>query len=289
MSPVFTDSTFKSDDGLNLYFRDYAARSGAHTPVLCLTGLTRNCRDYENLAPHISRHHRVICPDPRGRGRSDYDPTAENYHPGTYVQDTFKLLGLLAVERVIIIGTSMGGLMAMIMSAMAPERIAAVVLNDVGPEVAEEGIERIKSYVGMPTVSADWGKATALVRASAAELYPDFDDADWLRFTRRIFREDGSGKIAPDYDLKIADGLAAGSAVPPDLWPLFDAVSQRPLLVIRGAHSDILSADTLARMQERNPEMQVAVVPDRGHAPTLDEPAAVAAIDAFLAALRAAT
>ena len=289
MSPVFTEATFESDDGLNLYYRDYAAQGGAHTPALCLTGLTRNCRDYEDLAPHIAGHHRVICPDPRGRGRSDYDPNVANYHPGTYVQDTLKLMDLLGLEKAIIIGTSMGGLMAMIMSAMAPERIAGTIFNDVGPEVSEEGIERIKSYVGVPTVAADWDEAAATVRAFAADLYPDFDDADWIRFARRIFREDGAGKIVPDYDPKIAEGLAAGSAVPPDLWPLFDAVSQRPLLVIRGAHSDILSADTLARMQKRSPEMRVAVVPARGHAPTLDEPDAVAAIDAFLAALRAAT
>lgn len=289
MSPVFTDATFQSDDGLNLYYRDYAARSGVHTSVLCLTGLTRNCRDYELLAPHIARHHRVICPDPRGRGRSDYDPNVENYHPGTYVQDTFKLLDLLGVEKAIVIGTSMGGLMAMIMCATAPERIVGVVLNDVGPKVSDEGIERIKSYVGVPTAVADWDEATATVRAFAADLYPDFDDADWLRFTRRIFREEGAGKIVPDYDPRIAEGLDAGSAVPPDLWPFFDALSQRPLLVIRGVHSDILSADTLAKMQERGPEMQAAIIPDRGHAPTLDEPEAVAAIDKFLADLRAAT
>lgn len=289
MSPVFTEETFVSDDGLTLYYRDYPARDGAHAPVLCLTGLTRNCRDYEDLAPRIARHHRVICPDPRGRGRSDYDPNVQNYHPGAYVRDTFKLMDLLGLEKVIIVGTSMGGLMAMIMSAMAPERIAGAVFNDVGPEVSEEGLERIKSYVGVPTVAADWDEAAAAVRAFAGPLYPDFDADDWLRFARRIFREGGAGRIVPDYDLRIAEGLAAGSAVPADLWPLFDAVSRRPLLVIRGAHSDILSAETLAKMQARNPAMQAAIVPDRGHAPTLDEPEAVTAIDSFLAELRGAT
>lgn len=267
-----------------LYARDYAG-PGADAPVvLCLHGLTRNSRDFAELAAHLAVRYRVIVPEQRGRGRSAYDPSPANYHPGTYVQDMAALMAHLGIGRVAVIGTSLGGLMAMIMTAQTPDAIAGVVLNDIGPVVDPAGIARIQSYVGKLPPPRTWPEAEAQQRSLNADIFPDFSDADWDRFVRALYRDE-NGKPVLDYDPQIAVPLAAGSAVPPDLWPLFDGLCARPALAIRGETSDILSAATFAEMQRRNPAMGAVTVPNRGHAPLLTEPMALAAIDGFLAGL----
>jgi pimeloyl-ACP methyl ester carboxylesterase len=258
--------------------------------VLCLHGLTRNSADFDALAAHLAPRFRVIVPDQRGRGRSAYDPDPSRYQPPVYVRDTWRLLDHLGVGHASVVGTSMGGLMAILMVASAPERVGAVVLNDIGPEVDPRGLRRIMSYVGKGEPVTDWAGAVEALRKLNGEIFPDYGDEQWRTMARRTFREDDRGVPVLDYDPAISRPIAEDerAAAPPALWPLFDLMRWTPLLVIRGETSDILAADCLARMQARRPDLRVCVVPRRGHAPDLGEPEAMAAIDAFLADFAAA-
>jgi|TARA_R110000772_G_scaffold83851_4_gene177331 pimeloyl-ACP methyl ester carboxylesterase len=281
----FTDLWYRSSDGLRLYARDYAGPDVDAPVALCMHGLTRNSADFAGLAPHLTQRYRVLVADQRGRGRSAYDPEPARYQPLTYVQDMFRLLDEQDVQQAVLVGTSMGGLMAMMMAAMQPARVSAIVLNDIGPEVDPAGLARIKAYVGKAEPVADWAAAVAQTRAINGDAFPTFSAEDWLRFARALYRPQAQGDgLELAYDPAIATPLAAAedAAVPPDLWPLFDAIATLPILVLRGAHSDILSSAGLRAMQQRKPDLSVAVVSDRGHAPTLDELDARAAIDAFL-------
>lgn len=283
----FADLWYHSADGLRLYARDYAGPGPGAPVALCMHGLTRNSADFAGLAAHLARHYRVLVADQRGRGRSDYDPVPANYQPGTYVQDMFALLDGQGVEQALLLGTSMGGLMAMLMAAMQPARVSGLILNDIGPVVDPAGLERIKRYVGKSQPVADWQEAAAQIRAINGDAFPDFTDEDWLAFTRALYREvDGVPVLA--YDPAIAQPMAASddNAVPPDLWPVFESIRALPILVLRGAHSDILAAGCVAEMQKRKPDLASAEIPRRGHAPTLDEPESRRAIDSFLAELR---
>lgn len=277
---------YRSADGLTLYARDYRQQAGLDVPaILCLHGLTRNSADFEGVAAALAADYRIICADQRGRGLSDYDPRPANYQPRVYVDDMFSLLDQLRLEQVIVIGTSMGGLMGMIMAAMQPARIRALVLNDIGPEVDPAGLARIQAYAGKLAPVADWAEAVAQTRQINGPEFPDFDDERWLAFTRALYRErDGVPVLA--YDPAIAEPFASqdGAAVPPDLWPLFEGLAM-PVLVLRGEHSDILAADCARQMVSRGRHCRLVEVPRRGHAPTLDEPVARRAIEALLAAL----
>jgi pimeloyl-ACP methyl ester carboxylesterase len=271
---------YDSADGLRLFYRDYGEdRPG--TPVLCLPGLTRNSRDFEDLALHLSARRRVVAPDLRGRGFSQHDPDWRNYHPGTYVADTLRLLDHLGMKRAIVIGTSLGGLIAMAMALVQKERLAGVVLNDIGPEVAPEGLTRIRTYTGrLPPVSS-WEEAATQAREIYGRWWPGLGDDAWGRLARRAYRErDG----LPELDMDPAIGRAVRELAPPtgDPWLVFDALRGLPVLVLRGEMSDILSADTLGRMQAQNPDLSAVTVPGRGHAPLLDEPESLDVIDQFL-------
>ena len=226
---------------------------------------------------------RVIAPSQRGRGASDADPQPERYHPGTYSADMLGLLSNLGIPQAVFIGTSMGGLMTMICAALAPARVAAAVLNDVGPEVDPKGLARIRGYVGRAEAPTDWGQAAAICRAINGAAFPgETGDKFWLSVARRVFREPAPGRLELDYDPAISQAVNAGAAVPPDLWPLFDALKPIPALVVRGELSDILMISTVEEMKLRKPELAVATVPDVGHAPFLTEPAAWTAIRSFL-------
>ncbi|TVS18623.1 MAG: alpha/beta fold hydrolase [Gammaproteobacteria bacterium] len=283
------DRWHETDDGLCIHARDYPGPDDAAVTVVCLHGLTRNAADFEGLCEHFQDRYRMLAIEQRGRGQSDRDPDPAHYQVGRYVQDTLAMLDDLAIERPVLIGTSMGGLMSMLMLAAAPERYLGAVLNDIGPVVEASGLARIQGYVGKGEPVASWDEAAAAARASNGDAFPDFDDAAWLAFARRLFRERADGRLELDYDPAIAQPLSAntGTAVPPDLWSVFDAMGSTPLLVIRGALSDILAAATVAEMQRRRPDLQAVEVPRVGHAPMLDEPAALTAIEAFLARLAA--
>jgi pimeloyl-ACP methyl ester carboxylesterase len=278
-----TERWFASADGLQLYYADYAAPSAGRLPVLCLPGLTRNSRDFEHVATRMQRERRVLCADLRGRGRSQHDPQWQNYHPGTYLADIARLLEHAGVERCVFFGTSLGGILTMLTAATQPQRVAAAILNDIGPEVDPAGLARIATYVGKAPPARTWDEAVAIVRATYEFAVPGLTDEQWLDYTRRSYTDvDGAPRL--DMDPNIGEAVrAAPTAAAPDLWPVFDMLRPIPVLVLRGATSDILSAATLDRMQARKPDLARVEVPNRGHVPLLDEPEAVAAIDAFLA------
>jgi len=285
----YSDCWYQSSDGLRLYARDYHCRDmdkpEAET-VLCMHGLTRNSADFTGLAEHLCERYRVISVDQRGRGRSDYDSVAANYTPATYVQDMFTLLDKLRLTEAILVGTSMGGLMAFIMAAMQPQRVRGMIINDIGPEVDSRGLERIRGYVGKSAPVQSWDEAVRQCRAINGIAFADFSDEQWLDFAQGVYREE-NGALVLAYDPAIAQPMEAegSSAVPPDLWPIFERSAAIPMLVVRGADSDILSPECVAGMRARRSQLAVAEIPHRGHAPTLTEPASLVAIDAFLAGL----
>ena len=254
--------------------------------MLCLPGLTRNSRDFEALAPHLATRYRVLCPDLRGRGLSARDPQWRNYHPGLYVADIERLMDVLALARVAIIGTSLGGLLAMLLGAALPQRVAGIVVNDIGPEADPRGLERVRGYAGKLPPVRSWDEAIAQHRQVNGEAWPGLTDEQWAVLTRRSYREDESGQPVFDYDPNIGESMRAAAGGPADLWPVFAQLAAMPMLVIRGELSDILSPGVLGRMRREKPDLQSLTVPRRGHAPLLDEPEALAAIDRFLAGLR---
>lgn len=283
----YDDIYYESSDGLQLYARDYPCTNSelaAPETILCMHGLTRNSADFANLATHLCVRYRVICVDQRGRGKSDYDRTVGNYTPLIYVQDMFSLLDKLELDKIILIGTSMGGLMSFLMTAMQGPRIRAMVINDIGPEVDPAGLDRIKSYVGKGEAVTSWADAINQSRILNGAAFPDFSEQQWLEFTRALYKDEHGVPVLA-YDPAIATPMAdeESGAVPPDLWPVFEASAGTPTLVIRGELSDILSRACVASMQTRREDLQFVEVPGRGHAPTLDEPECRSAIDQFLA------
>lgn len=287
MDIVYTDRNWQSADGLTLHFRDYPG-SDARPPVICLHGLTRNARDFEALAPHLSEQGwRVIVPDMRGRGDSDYSDDPATYNGLTYVGDLLALLDQEGVERFVSIGTSMGGLTTMILATIQPQRIAGAVLNDIGPVLETSGIDAIKGYVGQGRSFPTWMHAARALEELHSANFPRFDTEQWITMAKRGLTLSSGGRIVFDYDMKIAEPiLAADPAAPqPDLWPGFEALAAKPLLMLRGGLSGLLSESAFAEMQRRAPAAAAATVPEIGHAPTLDEPEARAAIDAFLAGI----
>jgi pimeloyl-ACP methyl ester carboxylesterase len=274
--------TWTSRDGLKLYYRDYPG-SADRPPLLCLHGLTRNSRDFEAFADRYAGRFRVIAVDFRGRGMSDRDPEPARYLPTTYAADILQLLDELAIDRAIFVGTSLGGLVTMLVAGIQPERIAAAILNDIGPDLDRGGLDRIRGYVGKPKRFADWDEAAECIAAINRGLPASNSHDDWLRAARRVCKEDGGG-IVFDYDMAIAEPFNQpdAGAVTYDMWPLYQRLGQVPLLIVRGELSDLLSAETAKAMLAAAPGARLVTVPGVGHAPELNEPAAVAAIDQFL-------
>jgi len=271
-----------SADGLRLHFRDYPGRDD-RPPVLCLHGLTRNARDFGGLAQHLAGGWRVIVPETRGRGESEYARDWSTYVPATYVADLELLLAEQGITRFVAIGTSMGGLMTMMMAARDASRLAGVVLNDIGPEVNPAGLARIGGYVGQGRSFPTWLHAARSLQEVQGTAFPDYDIDMWLEMARRNMVLGQNGRISFDYDMTIAEPFRdVSTAVPPDLWPAIDALAGVPLTLLRGELSDLLSAETVAKMRERHPGMRAVTIPRVGHAPTLDEPEARAAIDDLL-------
>ena len=283
----FAERRWTSRDGLTLYARDYAAASGPpRLPVICLHGFTRNSKDFQDLAPLLAQmDRRVLVPDVRGRGLSDKDPDPRNYVPSVYARDVLRLMDMLGIARAVFVGTSMGGIITMFLAGLARRRVAAAILNDVGPEVALEGLERIKSYAGKPVNVRSWDEASAYVRRINENAFPAFSDEDWSRFAQRTFRENADGTPVLDYDPAIAAPLAAGKVKAPSLlaWLLFRRLARaRPTLVLRGENSDILSSKTATKMKASAPRSVIVEVPGVGHAPMLNEAEAHRAIERFL-------
>lgn len=285
----FEERVIATLDGLPLYARDYpplAPETGL--PVICLHGLTRNSYDFEIVAPRIAAlGRRVVAPDMRGRGKSANDPDPAHYVPTVYAQDVLKLMDALEIPRAVFIGTSMGGLITMVVATMAPERIVGSVLNDVGPRLNAAGLSRIASYVGRSQPVASWDEAAAAVRAVNGTAYPGRldDEAFWLAFARRTFRQREDGLLETTYDPHIALAFMDfdEDAPAPDLTPLFATLAKKPMLSVRGAISDLFAQDVVETMRSLKPDLETVTVENVGHAPMLDEPEAWDAVLDFLA------
>jgi pimeloyl-ACP methyl ester carboxylesterase len=264
--------------------------------VICIHGLTRNARDFEDLAPRIAATgRRVLAVDVRGRGLSARDPNPMNYHPGTYAADVVSLLAAAGIEKAVFVGTSMGGLITLVLASFKPEAIAAAVLNDVGPELSPVGLARIAGYTGAASRFEAWTDAVAYAKAINETAFPAYGPEDWDVFARRLFDEaDGGFMLAYDPDIaapikaaaeaqKAAQDAGGQALAPPDMYPLFRALAKdRPLLLVRGGISDLVDAGIAERMKAAAPSMAYAEVPGVGHAPMLTEPEAWAAIENLL-------
>lgn len=276
---------FRTEDGRRLAFAD---SGGAGHPVLCLAGLTRNHRDFEPLAAHLAPRYRVIRLDSRGRGGSDRaeDAIAEYTIP-VEMRDAIALVRHLNLTRVAIIGTSRGGLIGMAMAGGLPGLVSALVLNDVGAVIEGAGLYRIMAWLGRPPEAASFDEAARLLAAREAPRFAGIPAARWLAHARAIYDTDPRGRPVLAYDPKLAMAVAAAIEGQIDhiaVWPVFEATRDVPVLCIRGSNSDMLTAATVAEMARRHPAFAAIEIPDRGHAPFLDEPAALGAIDAFLEA-----
>jgi pimeloyl-ACP methyl ester carboxylesterase len=275
---------YDSPDGLRLFSRVYPGPTPAAPVVLCLHGLMRNGRDFGELAAHLAARYRVIVPDVRGRGCSARDPNFNNYQFPVYLKDVAALLAGLGVARVAIVGTSMGGLMAMLLAVTQPATtLAGIVLNDVGPEVDPVGLARIRGYAGRTAPVNSWPEAIAQVRGLFGAAWPGLSEARWQELVRWSFRENAQGIPEVDADPLIGEPLKDTRAATPDLWRWWGGL-RMPILAIRGATSDVLSAATLERMRREKPDLKVLTVANRGHVPLLDEPECLQAIDEFLRA-----
>lgn len=270
-----------SGDGLVLAARHVPGPSPEAPCVLCLHGLTRNSRDFEDLISTLRVRYRVIAPDQRGRGRSGYDPEPANYNLVVQTQDTWEWLDYFDVASCAVVGTSMGALMGVTMAVQEPNRIKALVLNDAGPVIDPAGLARIASYVGRGAKAVDWPDAATALAAVHGVAYPDYGPEDWMRMAHATYVQSADG-LRLDYDPRLAEAFGAASGASPELWPLFEALGDKPVLVVRGALSDILSAQTVQDMQHRLRNVEVVTVPNRGHAPDLGEKPAQAAILTFL-------
>ena len=279
---MFEERYIEAADGVRLYGRDYANPS-ARSPVLCLPGLTRNSRDFSSLATRISETRRVICPDLRGRGKSGYDPDWRNYHPGQYAEDLWQLLDVLDVAETVVIGTSLGGWMAMLLNHQRPGRIAAAVMNDIGPEADPAGIARVTATAGRLDVVGTLEDAIEQAKSVYSITFPDWNDQQWKLYTESTYRQLDDGRFDLNFDRQIGHAAREGvSGLDIDPWAMFDDLAGVPTLLIHGVLSDILTGPIITRMRQRKPDLRVVPVKDRGHAPLLDEQEAVDAIATFL-------
>lgn len=275
------EHTYMSRDGLTLFYREYGESNGG-VPIVCLPGITRNSRDFEDIAAHLGTHYRVLALDLRGRGFSEHDSNWRNYHPQTYVDDVMTLLDHRKFDRVILLGTSLGGLVSTVLTKQHGERVVAVILNDIGPEVGAAGLERIKTYIGRMPPVASWDEAVAQARDIYGHAMPGLSDDQWRRLVRRGYREDEHGVPRLDMDPAIGDAARKVGAELDDPWVLYSGFDDKPLLVIQGELSDILTDDIVERMRARKPDLEHVKVANRGHPPLLDEPECIAAIDSFI-------
>ena len=269
-----------SDDGLKLHYRDMGIDNGDFV-ILCIPGLTRNSRDFEEFATMYATQNRVICVDLRGRGLSEYDKNWKNYHPLTYAQDMWTLLNKLAIEKVVIMGTSLGGLIAMVMSYQNNARLAGVIMNDIGPAIDPKGLERIKKYAGLLPPVTTWEEAGAQTKNVYGLALKGIDDDLWITLAKRAYKENIQNHPVLDMDINISKAIQEVGPQKGDPWQLFDSLINTETLVLRGQLSDILSDEILNKMHARLPNLKSAIIPDRGHVPLLNEPACITAINEF--------
>ncbi len=280
--PAYENRYWSSKDGLRLHYRDYAGGED-RPPILCFPGLTRNARDFDGLAARLAGRWRVIAVEFRGRGESAYAKDPLTYVPLTYVQDVEALLTELAIDRYVAVGTSLGGIVTMLLAGTGRATMVGALLNDVGPEIDPRGLSRIRGYVGKGGSFPTWMHAARAVGESNADVYPDWEIEDWLAMAKRLYRLNSAGRIVLDYDMKIAEPFrVAGNEAGPDMWRALSSLRDVPTLIVRGARSDVLSAPTAERMLAALDHAELVTVPGVGHTPMLTEPVLQAPIDALL-------
>lgn len=283
MTNSYQDFFYESLDGLNLYARDYQ-NPDAELTILCLHGFARNAADFHILAENLQKDYRVIVPDQRGRGRSDYDPNTDNYNPLKYTNDMFTLLDKMSVESVVAIGTSMGGWISMSMATMRGDKVKGIVLNDLGPKLESSGLQEIVEYFSNVKEISTWEDAINYCKSVAGDTFPDFEEKDWKLFVKKGFKEDENGKVVRLYDLGIADLYKEFDAheTPLDLSPVFQGSASSKLMVIRGALSRLFSKDAYEELDQYENVISRIEVPNVGHAPLLEDEPTINAIRNFL-------
>lgn len=279
----WSDGYWWSKDGLRLHYRDYAGGDDGRPPILCIPGLTRNARDFGPVADRLAGEWRLICVELRGRGESAYAKDPMTYVPLTYLQDLEALIEELKLPRFVLFGTSLGGLLTMLLAATGSDRIAGALLNDIGPVIEPAGLARIRTYVGKQANWPTWLHAARGIQQGNFAIYPDYEIEQWLAMAKRLCKLTPAGRIVYDYDMKIAEPMKLPGDTAIDMWPAFESLGGRPALLLRGAHSDVLSVATAAEMARRLDGLDHVTVPGIGHAPALDEAESVAAIDRLLA------
>jgi pimeloyl-ACP methyl ester carboxylesterase len=278
----WTDRFWYSAEGIRLHYRNYEGPRDK-PPILCIPGLTRNARDFEPVAERYAGEWRILCIDLRGRGGSDSDPDPSRYTPGYYVADILKLLDQEGIADAVFFGTSLGGICTMLLASTDADRIAGAMLNDIGPVIDQVGIDRIGGYVGKETRFGSWDEAIETLADRNREVFPRWERGEWERFSHRIMHETPDG-IAFQYDMRIAQNFRAATEGPQGAnWHLLESLAGRPVTILRGGLSDLLTQDIAEQMVERlGSDAELAVVPDVGHTPNLEEPESTAAMDRLL-------
>ena len=282
----YIDGYWWSGDGIRLHYRDYPGPK-SKAPVICLPGLTRNARDFEPVAQMLGGKRRMLALEFRGRGESGYAKDPMSYVPLSYVQDVDVLLRELDLKNFILLGTSLGGIVSMLLAGAWKERLSGLILNDIGPEIGQAGAERIRGYIGQGRSFETWMHAARAMAEAQGDIYPAYGLEEWLRFAKRACKLGANGRITFDYDMKIAEPFKLpGGEAGVDLWPAFAALSDVPLLVMRGEKSDILEKTVGTKMIKKSEKAALATVKGVGHAPSLDEPDAQEAILQFLKTIK---
>mgnify|MGYP002022249697 CR=1 FL=1 len=278
---AYRERTYTSQDNLRLFFRDYGDPLAPLSPVLCLPGLTRNCKDFATLADRLSRSRRVVCPDYRGRGRSDHDPYWRNYTPSTYLADIHHLLAAAGLDQVVVIGTSLGGLLGMALAVWAPKALPGLVLNDIGPQIEPAEQHRLLTLISVDAPQPNWDAAVAALR----DMFPGLafrQEATWMTMAKNTWRQGDDGKLHFDWDVRLARPMLRGTEALPDPWRLYGALRHIPVLALRGENSSVLSKKCFDRMAALKPDLARVTVAGTAHTPDLNEPEAETAIDDFL-------
>ncbi|MCE2828528.1 MAG: alpha/beta hydrolase [Sphingomonadales bacterium] len=282
----YIDGYWWSGDGIRLHYRDYPGPK-SKAPVICLPGLTRNARDFEPVAQMLGGKRRMLALEFRGRGESGYAKDPMSYVPLSYVQDVDVLLRELDLKSFILLGTSLGGIVSMLLAGAWKERLSGLILNDIGPEIGQSGAERIRNYIGQGRSFETWMHAARAMAEAQGDIYPAYGLEEWLRFAKRACKLGANGRITFDYDMKIAEPFKLpGGEAGVDLWPAFAALADVPLLVMRGEKSDILEKTVGTKMIKKSEKAALATVKGVGHAPSLDEPDAQEAILQFLKTIK---
>lgn len=277
----YKDGYWNSDDGLTLHYRDYPSESEL-LPVLCIPGLSRNARDFAHLGDWLDGKRRIIMVNLRGRGESEYAKDSTSYVVHQYIADIVKLMDELNLPAAVFIGTSLGGVITMMMAKAHPGRVAGALLNDVGPELDPVGLERIASTVGQGRSFDTWAHTARDLAATGKDIFPDFKLSDWIAHAKKLYSMNSSGRIKLDYDMKIAEPFDSKGGGSGALWRGVEALEAYPVTILRGELSDLLSAETADQMLEKLAKGHLVTVPHVGHVPTLEEPASLDAISALL-------